>query len=82
MRGAYQSYQYADPEDPRQVVGFCVTCGGGKFFRTGDYLSDCIGIAAGSFADADFLEPDHIHWWPNRPKWLNADQGPHLLNGN
>jgi hypothetical protein len=76
------TYHFSQPEDPRLMAGFCPTCGGGKFFRTGDYLGDCIGISAGSFADPAFLAPDHIHWWPDRPQWMGPAVGPHLLEGN
>ena len=82
IQGAYLTYHFSDPVDPRQMTGFCATCGGGKFFRTGDYLSDCIGISAGSFAAPDFLHPDHIHWWPDRPTWMGTPDGPHVLHGN
>jgi hypothetical protein len=80
--GAYLTYHFSEPVDPLQMAGFCANCGGGKFFRTRDYLSDCIGISVGSFASPDFLAPDHIHWWPDRPTWLGAPQGLHLLDGN
>ena len=64
------------------VTCFCPTCGGGRFFRTGDYLKGCIGIAVGGFADPAFPAPDHIHWWPDRPHWLGTPAGPTLLEGN
>ena len=82
IQGPYLTYFYSDRVDPQEMAGFCATCGGGKFFRTGDYLSDCIGISAGSFAAPEFLAPDHIHWWPDRPTWMGAPQGPQLLDGN
>ncbi len=62
------------------MAGFCPTCGGGKFFRTGDYLSDCIGISAGR-SDPAFLAPENIHCWPDRPQWMGPPVGPHLLEG-
>lgn len=82
ISGPYTTYFYAGADDPNLMAGFCPTCGGGKFFRTGDYLKGCVGISVGSFADPAFPAPDHIHWWPDRPHWLGAPLGPALLDGN
>ncbi len=80
--GPYTSWFFTKTPDPALVSCFCPTCGGGRFFRTGDYLRGTIGIPVGSFADPDFPPPDHIHWWPDRPRWLSAPHGPDLLEGN
>lgn len=60
----------------------CATCGGGGYFLTGSYLPDCIGVNVGHFADPDFPAPAHIHWWPNRPRWLQAPNRVELRDGN
>ncbi len=70
------------PDGPASETVFCPTCGGGGYFRTGDYLPDCIGIRIGTFADPSFPKPPHIHWWANRPHWLPAPEGIELLDGN
>lgn len=82
IAGRYTTYHFTGTCDPSLMAGFCPICGGGKFFRTGAYLQDCIGIAAGNFADPDFPVPTHIHWWPDRPRWLAPPCGPDLLPGN
>lgn len=82
IEGAYHTYFYTGAADPQRMAGFCPICGGGRFFRSGDYLPDSIGIRVGNFADPDFPAPDHIHWWPDRPRWLGAPVGPILLQGN
>jgi hypothetical protein len=61
IEGEYTRFYYNAVDDETQMAGFCPTCGGGKFFRTGSYLEGCIGIAVGNFADPDFPMPDHIH---------------------
>jgi hypothetical protein len=60
----------------------CAICGGGGYFLSGEYLPHCIAIRAGYFADPDYPSPQHIHWWPKRPRWLKAPVGADLLNGN
>lgn len=60
----------------------CKRCGGGGYFLTGDYLPDCIGINVGHLADPHFGVPDHVHWWPDRPRWLGTPDGVELLDGN
>ena len=82
IEGPYLTWLCAGDDDPCRMAGFCVTCGSGRFFRTGGYLPGTIGIAIGNFADPAFPAPDHIHWWPDRPLWLGAPDGPHLLPGN
>lgn len=82
VEGPFTTWHYAGNGDPALTACFCPTCGGGRFFRSGDYLRGCIGIAVGSFADPAFPAPDHIHWWPDRPHWLGAPLGPTLLEGN
>ena len=80
--GAFTTWRYAGTDDPDLTACFCPTCGGGRFFRSGDYLRGTIGIAVGAFADPAFPAPDHIHWWPDRPRWLGTPLGPTLLEGN
>lgn len=82
IEGDYITWHYAGSHDSKLMAGFCRTCGGGRFFRTGDYLPGTIGIATGNFADPAFPAPDHIHWWPDRPHWLGAPHGPETLPGN
>lgn len=82
VEGPFTTWHSADTDDPALTACFCPTCGGGRFFRTGTYLSGCIGIAVGHFADPAFPAPDHIHWWPDRPHWLGPPLGPTLLEGN
>lgn len=82
ISGSFTTYYFTGTPDPDLMAGFCPQCGGGKFFRTGEYLKGCIGIAVGNFADPDFPAPEHIHWWPNRPHWLGTPDGPDLLAGN
>ena len=82
VHGTFTTWHPVLPEDPDLAACFCPTCGGGRFFRTGAYLKGCIGIAVGCFADPDFPAPDHIHWWPDRPRWLGPPVGPELLEGN
>lgn len=82
IKGDYTRYYYTGAPDDALMAGFCPLCGGGKFFRTGDYLRGHVGIAVGNFADPTYLRPDHIHWWPNRPDWLGAPIGPTPLDGN
>ena len=82
IHGAFTRFYLTDTPDPHLMAGFCDTCGGGRFLRSGDYLKDCIAISAGSFADPAFLAPDHIHWWPDRPHWLGQPHRPTLLPGN
>lgn len=82
IEGPFTTWFYRDNGDPAMTACFCPTCGGGRFFRTGDYLKGCIGIAVGNFADPGFQAPDHIHWWPDRPHWLGNPVGPTLLEGN
>jgi hypothetical protein len=80
--GAFTTWHCSPAKSPSLVACFCPTCGGGRFFRSGDYLPGCIGIAVGHFADPTFPAPDHIHWWPDRPRWLGPPLGPTLLEGN
>jgi len=82
ISGAYSRYYYTGAQDEALMAGFCPICGGGKFFTSGDYLPGHIGIAVGNFADPAYLVPDHIHWWPNRPVWLDKVAGPTPLDGN
>lgn len=82
IEGPHAIWHYTAAQDPALMAGFCPTCGTGRFFRTGDYLRGCIGIAVGNFADPGFAAPDHIHWWPDRPHWLGPPAGPALLEGN
>lgn len=82
IEGAYTTWTFAGEGRPDLMAGFCPVCGTGRFFRTGDYLKGCIGIAVGNFADPSFPPPDHIHWWPNRPHWLGQPDGPAVLEGN
>lgn len=82
IAGEVKVWHYAGTPDPNLTACFCPVCGGGRFFRTGDYLRGCIGIPVGNFADPDFPAPDHIHWWPDRPRWLAPPHGPALLEGN
>ncbi len=82
INGRYTRFYYAGVQDDAVMAGFCPTCGGGRFFRSGDYLRGHIGIAVGNFADPAYLTPDHIHWWPNRPRWLGDLAGPTPLDGN
>lgn len=67
VRGNTASWQ---PKGPGTEKVFCPACGGGGYFRTGAYLSHCVGIRVGTFADPDFSPPAHVHWWANRPRWL------------
>ncbi|HEY6917724.1 MAG TPA: GFA family protein [Tabrizicola sp.] len=82
VEGTFATWHPAGPDAPLLTACFCPTCGGGRFFRSGDYLTGCIGIAVGHFADPGFPAPDHIHFWPDRPHWLGAPLGPLLLEGN
>jgi hypothetical protein len=69
VRGTTASWQ---PQGPQGEKVFCPVCGGGGYFRTGGYLPHCVGIRVGTFADPDFPPPTHIHWWANRPRWLEG----------
>lgn len=80
--GAFTTSFSAGKGDPDLTACLCSICGGGRFFRSGDYLRGTIGIAVGAFADPAFPAPDHIHWWPDRPRWLGTPLGPTLLEGN
>lgn len=82
VEGPFTTWHYAGMDAPDLTACFCPKCGGGRFFRTGDYLRGCIGIAVGHFADPGFPAPDHIHLWPDRPVWLGTPGGPTLLEGN
>jgi hypothetical protein len=82
IEGDFSTWHHAGTDAPGLTACFCPTCGGGRFFRTGDYLPGTIGIAVGAFADPAFPAPDHIHWWPDRPLWLGPPLGPTLLEGN
>jgi hypothetical protein len=82
ISGDFTRFFYTGAEDSSLMAGFCPTCGGGRFFRTGAYHPGCIGIAVGNFADPGFPAPDHVHWWPNRPHWMGEPLGPTLLDGN
>jgi hypothetical protein len=80
--GRFATWDARGPDHPGWTTHFCPVCGGLRFFRTGPYLPDCIGIPVGAFADPAFPAPDHIHWWPDRPHWLTAPAGLVLLEGN
>lgn len=67
---------------PGTEVYRCKRCGGGGYFLTGAYLPHCFGINVGHFADPAFTAPAHIHWWPNRPHWLEAPEGVVVFDGN
>ncbi len=80
--GDYIRNYYAGAQDDSLMAGFCPICGGGRFFRTGDYFRGHIAIAVGNFAESAYLMPDHMHWWPDRMPWQGDLHGPTPLNGN
>lgn len=69
VRGQTASWQ---PQGPQTEKVFCPVCGGGGYFRTGAYLPHCVGIRIGTFADPGFPPPTHVHWWANRPRWIEG----------
>lgn len=48
---------------------FCPTCGSNVFWTT-DSHADAIGIAVGSFADANFPGPVRSVWEAHRHEWI------------
>ena len=79
ISGETMSWQ---PGGPGTDVYRCKVCGGGGWFLTGSYLPHCVGINVGHFADPGFPAPAHIHWWPDRPHWLQAPENVECLSGN
>jgi hypothetical protein len=53
--------------------GFCPTCGTNVFFQA-EGLPGMVGIAAGCFADPNFIKPQRLFWASRRHCWLELDE--------
>jgi hypothetical protein len=58
--------------------GFCPTCGTSVFFQA-EGLPGMVGIAAGCFADPNFLKPRRLFWASRRHRWLELGEVTALL---
>ncbi|WP_315854829.1 GFA family protein [Rhizobium leguminosarum] len=74
VSGDYSVWFPQGETTPDVMKAFCRICGGGGFSRSGTYLPGTVVIAGGTFADPAFPAPDHVHWWDNRPHWLDLAQ--------
>lgn len=52
---------------------FCPSCGVSVFFRA-EGLPALVGVAAGCFADPDFVKPGRLYWASRRHHWLHLDE--------
>ena len=82
VSGEYKIWYPHGPSTPDVMKSFCHTCGGGGFAKSGTYLPATIVIAAGTFGDPTFPQPDHVHWWLSRPGWIMLAEEIERLPGN
>ena len=82
ISGRYSVWYRNGEADPDVMSVFCSICGGGGFWKSGDYLPGTIGFNVGTFADPDFPPPAHVHWSEVRPKWIGIKGDIELLEGN
>ncbi|WP_081593552.1 GFA family protein [Rhizobium mesoamericanum] len=80
--GRYSVWYPQGESSPDIMKAFCPICGGGGFSRSGTYLPGAVVIAAGTFASSSFPAPDHVHWWSDRPHWIDLSVGIERCPGN
>ncbi|MBY2910730.1 GFA family protein [Rhizobium leguminosarum] len=82
ISGEYSVWFPQGETTPEVMKAFCGVCGGGGFSKSGTYFPGTVVIAGGTFADPSFPVPDHVHWWDNRPHWLDLAEPIERLAGN
>ncbi|MGO6719096.1 GFA family protein, partial [Rhizobium ruizarguesonis] len=82
VAGEYSVWYPQGETTPDVMKVFCRICGGGGFSKSGTYFPGTVVIAGGTFADPSFPAPDHVHWWDNRPHWLDLAEPIERLAGN
>jgi hypothetical protein len=69
VEGDAQTYRRSSASDYDVTFHFCPTCGSNLWWEP-DRLSNLVGVAAGSFADQDFPQPEQAVWAENQHHWL------------
>lgn len=82
ISGDYTVWHPKGEATPEVMSAFCPVCGGGGFWKSGDYLPGTLGFDVGTFADPGFPPPAHVHWSGSRPGWVAIEDGIELLDGN
>ncbi|WP_245485388.1 GFA family protein [Rhizobium leguminosarum] len=82
VSGEYSVWYPQGETTPDVMKAFCRICGGGGFSKSGTYFPGTVIIAGGTFAHPSFPAPDHVHWWDNRPHWIDLAEPIKRLAGN
>ncbi len=75
IHGTYSTYAYDRAGSGGSFSTFCPTCGSGGFGVTQEFLPDCYVIPMGSLASPEGPPPPApamVHFWQNRPGWLES----------
>lgn len=72
VRGSTGLYLIEGPDHPEAFAAFCPNCGSGGYSTTPGYLDHCWVIPMGSFGDPQAPAPSMVHFWNNRPGWVEG----------
>lgn len=69
IAGEHRKWQRRGDSGRSIETGFCPTCGVSVFFQA-EGLPGMVGVAAGCFADPNFVKPKRLFWASRRHRWL------------